>query len=156
MTPLSHFHNTHKHTHSQTHPDTCAKYKWPNPLYCHVMIVCKSRRRVCIQRDQTGWEDSVCVRVCCRAKAIIMTYIKAIYNNMCEAEREINSVCVDSRPYTLPRAESYKMLQYMWCAADKCTLTLHTNTHPHISYNTLTHYYFEETTNRGISSDSQN
>ncbi len=60
---------------------------------------------------------------------------------MREAERDKHCVCVDSRPYTVPRAQSYKMLQYMWFEVDKCTLILHGNTHPHISHNTLTHYH---------------
>lgn len=157
MWPLCLISITHTNTHSQTHTNTRATYKWPSPLYCRVMIVCKSRRSVCIQRDQTRREDCVCVSVCCRAKAIIMTYIKATYNNMRDRrERDKHCVCLDSRPYTLPRAQSYKMSQYMWFKADECTLILHRNTHPHTSHNTWTPYYLEETTNRRISSDSQN
>lgn len=51
-----------------------------------------------------------------------MTYMKAIYNTMREAEREINAVCLCGFSYTLPASQSYKMLQYMWRTGDKYTL----------------------------------
>lgn len=111
VTPLSHFHNTRTRARSPTHTDTRGKYKWLKPLYRRVMIVCKSLRGACIRRDQTSWEACVCVCVCCRANAITMTYMKAIYNTMHEAERDKR--CVDSGTHTARSTELENVAIYV-------------------------------------------
>ena len=128
VTPLSHFHSTHKHVH--THKHTLIPVANTNGWSLYIVVLWSSvnQAAACVSNVTRLAGKTVCVCVCvcvcarCRVKAIIMTYMKAIYNTMREAEREINTVCLCGFSHRLPASQSYKMLQYTWPTADKYTL----------------------------------
>lgn len=106
---LSHFHNVAAPR--RRSPDTRGEYKWLKLSYRRVMIVCKSPRAVCIQRDQTSRGDWARVCVCVRTEPARLPWHTWKPCIQCQAWRGgwgRDNGCVDSRTHTQPGVRKKK------------------------------------------------
>lgn len=120
VTPLSHFHNTHKHVH--THKHTLIPVANTNGWSLYIVVLWSSvnHAAACVSNVTRLAGKTVCLCV---------LQSQSDYHDIHESHiqyhawsREGDKHCVSVWILILPASQSYKMLQYMWPTADKYTL----------------------------------